>query len=79
MKNTWKATDVSEHHSITTADDALELARQRTGLTEIETDSWREGLTVLIEEMNASTKIAPHGITYLTDNIVEALHVVVDP
>ncbi|MGA8328092.1 MAG: sulfotransferase [Mycobacterium sp.] len=64
---------MSEHHSITTADDALELACQRTGLTEIETDSWREGLTVLIDEMNASTKIAPHGIVYLTDNIVEAL------
>lgn len=59
--------------TITTPDDALELARERTGLSDIESDSWREGLTVLIEEMNASTKIAPHGIAYLTEKIVAAL------
>ena len=28
---------------------------------------------MLLEEINASTAIAPHGITYLTENIVAAL------
>jgi Sulfotransferase family len=58
---------------VSTPDDALELARQRTGLAEIGSDSWRPGLAILIEEMNASTAIAPHGRDYLTESIVAAL------
>jgi hypothetical protein len=60
-------------NALSTPDDALELARERTGLTDIGSDSWREGLAVLLGEMNASTGIAPHGIDYLTENIVAAL------
>ena len=64
---------MSDVDHISTADHALELARHRTGLTDIESDSWREGLTVLLEEMGVATTIAPRGYDYLNHNIVDAL------
>src|SRR5258708_32622552 len=67
------ATMADQSATVSTPDEALELARQRTGLTDIESDAWRPGLAVLIEEMNASTAIAQHGRDYLTENIVAAL------
>jgi hypothetical protein len=60
-------------HSVSTPDDALELARQRTGLTEIESDAWRPGLAILLEELNASTTIAATGRDYLIESVVAAL------
>jgi len=64
---------VNQPATVSTPDDALELARDRTGLSEIGSDSWRPGLAILLEELNASTLIAPHGRDYLIENIVAAL------
>jgi hypothetical protein len=64
---------VDQAVTVSTPDEALELARDRTGLSEIGSDSWRPGLAILLEEMNASTAIAQHGLDYLSENIVAAL------
>jgi Sulfotransferase family len=67
------ATMVNRPATISTPEEALELARDRTGLSEIGSESWRPGLAILLEELNASPTIAPHGRDYLIENIVAAL------
>jgi hypothetical protein len=62
-----------DSRSVSTPDDVLELARERTGLTEIESDAWRPGPNVLLGELNTSQVIAPHGRDYLVEQIVSAL------
>jgi hypothetical protein len=64
---------VDQSTMVSTPDEALELARERTGLHKIESDAWRPGLAVILEEMNASTVIASTGRDYLVENIVAAL------
>ena len=59
--------------TVRTPDDALELARQRTGLTEIGSDSWRPGLTVLLDEINNSPETTPSGRDHLIEDIVASL------
>jgi Sulfotransferase family len=67
------ATMVDQSVTVSTPDEALELARDRTGLSEIGSEAWRPGLAILLEEMNACTVSAPHGRDYLIENIVTAL------
>jgi Sulfotransferase family len=64
---------VSEFDSVPTPDDVLNLARERTGLHEIDSDSWRPGLTILLEELNASSIVPPHGRDYQINAYVTAL------
>ena len=52
---------MSDYDSVSTPDDVLKLAQQRTGLTEIDGESWRPGLAILLEEVNASPVITPQG------------------
>jgi Sulfotransferase family len=71
--NGFGATMVNQPATVSTPDDALELACDRTGLSEIGSESWRPGLAILLEELNASPVIAPHGRDYLIESIVAAL------
>lgn len=69
---------MSTHNSaaaptLSSPDDVLELARQRTGLHDIESDSWRAGLAVLLDEINASTVLSWSGRDHLSENIIAAL------
>jgi hypothetical protein len=69
-----KTEEVSEYDNISTADDVLELAQQRTGLTDIESDAWREGLDVLLGVMNDnSSAFTPYGRERILDDAANAL------
>ena len=52
---------MSECDSVSTPDDVLTLAQQRTGLTDVDSDSWRPGLAILLEELNTSSVVTPSG------------------
>ena len=52
---------MSEYDNIATTDDVLKLAAQRTGLAETESDSWREGLALILDELNNSPAFTPYG------------------
>jgi hypothetical protein len=64
---------VSEYDNITTPDDVLELARGRTGLTEIDSDSWREGLAIILDELNTASAFTPYGREKILDDAANAL------
>ena len=40
---------MSEYDDIKTPDDVLRLASQRTGLIDVDSDSWREGLAIILD------------------------------
>lgn len=44
--------DHKDLDNIATAEDVLKLAARRTGLTEIDSDSWRDGLQLILDELN---------------------------
>ncbi|WP_319456765.1 MULTISPECIES: sulfotransferase [unclassified Mycobacterium] len=52
---------MSEFDDVATPDDVLEIASQRTGLTETESDSWRDGLEIIVDEVNSSPAFTPYG------------------
>ncbi|MFZ0833046.1 MAG: sulfotransferase [Mycobacterium sp.] len=64
---------MSEYDSVSGPDDVLRLAQQRTGLTEVDSQSWRPGLAILLEELNASPVITPQGREHQIDQYVTAL------
>src|SRR4051812_40226635 len=64
---------MSEFDSVSTPDDVLKLAQQRTGQTHIDSDSWRAGLEALLDEVNTSTSFTPHGRDHIIDDSVDAL------
>lgn len=64
---------MSEYDNITTPDDVLELARGRTGLTEIDSDSWREGLAIILDELNTASAFTPYGREKILDDAANAL------
>ena len=64
---------MSEYDNITTPDDVLKLASQRTGLTEIESDAWREGLAIILDEVNTSSAFTPYGRERILDDATNAL------
>ena len=64
---------MSEYDSVSTPDDVLKLAQQRTGLTEIEAQTWRPGLAILLEELNSSPVVTPQGREQQLDQYVAAL------
>lgn len=45
--------------NVSTTDDVFKLAAQRTGLTEIDSDSWRDGLAIMLDELNSSAAFTP--------------------
>ena len=48
---------MSEFDGVATPDDIFTLAAKRTGLTEIDSDSWRDGLTVMFDDLNNSAGV----------------------
>ena len=64
---------MSEYDNITTPDDVLKLASQRTGLTEVESEAWRDGLAIILDEVNTSSAFTPYGRERILDDATNAL------
>jgi hypothetical protein len=64
---------MGEFDSITTADDLFKLAAQRTGLSEIDSDSWRDGLAVMLDDLNNSPAFTPFGRDRILTDATDAL------
>ena len=64
---------MSEYDNIATTDDVLKLAAQRTGLTETESDSWRDGLAIILDDVNNSPAFTPYGRERILDDATNAL------
>jgi Sulfotransferase family len=62
-----------DYQSIKTPDDLLRLAQEQSGLTEVDSDSWREGLEVLLDELNASPLVTDAGRKHLVDEYARVL------
>jgi hypothetical protein len=55
------------------ADEIADLARERAGLTEFASDSWREGLEILLGEIDRSPTIVDAGRKFLYRQYADAL------
>jgi hypothetical protein len=64
---------MSEFDDIATPDDVLKLAAQRTGLSDIDSDSWREGLTIVLDEVNNCPAFTQGGRERIIDDATKAL------
>ena len=64
---------MSEYDHVTAPDDVLKLAQQSTGLTDIDSDSWREGLALVLDELNTDPAFAAHGRDRIIEDAVAAL------
>lgn len=51
--------DRNDFDNLATADDVFRLAAQRTGRTEIDSDSWREGLQLILETRSTPRQSSP--------------------
>ncbi|CDO87404.1 sulfotransferase [Mycobacterium triplex] len=64
---------MGEYDNLATADDVLKLAAQRTGLTEIESDSWRDGLQLILDDVNNSPAFTQYGRERILNDATDAL------
>lgn len=64
---------MGEFDNIATPDDILKLAAQRTGLTALDSDSWRDGLAIMIDEVNTSPAFTPSGREKILNDATDAL------
>jgi hypothetical protein len=64
---------MGEFDEIATSDDILKLAAQRTGLTALDSDSWRDGLAIMIDEVNTSPAFTPSGREMILNDATDAL------
>jgi hypothetical protein len=64
---------MSEYDNVATPDDVLKLAAQRTGLSETESDSWREGLAIMLDDLNNSPAFTPYGRERVLNDATGAL------
>jgi hypothetical protein len=64
---------MSEFDDVTTPDDIFTLAAKRTGLNEIDSDSWRDGLTVMFDDLNNLPAFTPSGRERVLDDATNAL------
>jgi sulfotransferase family protein len=62
-----------DYDSIKTPDDILRLAQEHSGLSEVDSDSWREGLEILLDELNTSSLVTDSGRKHLVDEYVRVL------
>ncbi|MEE6134898.1 sulfotransferase [Mycobacterium sp. 050128] len=53
--------DPKDLDNVATPDDVFKLASQRTGLTEIDSDSWRDGLQLILDDLNNSPAFTRYG------------------
>ncbi|MCA2245744.1 sulfotransferase [Mycobacterium sp. WUMAC-067] len=59
--------------NVSTTDDVFKLAAQRTGLAEIDSDSWRDGLAIMLDELNSSPAFTPFGRERVLTDATDAL------
>ncbi|MET0699802.1 MAG: sulfotransferase [Mycobacterium sp.] len=59
--------------TVATPDDVLELACTQTGLSEIDSDSWKPGLAIVLDQLNTSSAFSPQGRDRLIGDAVKAL------
>ncbi|MEE3750713.1 sulfotransferase family protein [Mycobacterium intracellulare] len=59
--------------NVSTTDDVFTLAAQRTGLAEIDSDSWRDGLAIMLDELNSSPAFTPFGRERVLTDATDAL------
>jgi len=64
---------MSDFDNLATADDVFKLAARRTGLSEIDSDSWRDGLQLILDELNTSPVFTPFGRERVLDDATNAL------
>ncbi len=64
---------MGDYDHISSPEDLFKAACERTGLSEIDSDSWREGATIVLDELNSSPAFAPHGRDRVIDDAVTAL------
>jgi hypothetical protein len=64
---------VGELDDVATPDDVLKVVAQRTGLSDIDSDSWRAGLAIVLDEANNSPAFTPHGREQIIGDCVDAL------
>jgi Sulfotransferase family len=64
---------MSDFDSVTTPDDVLKIASLRTGLSDVDSDSWRDGLALIIDEVNTSPAFTPFGRERVLDDAAKAL------
>ncbi|OBK20584.1 sulfotransferase [Mycobacterium asiaticum] len=64
---------MGDYDNVTGPDDVLKLAAQRTGLAEVESDSWRPGLAIMIDELNTSSAFSPFGRDRILNDATNAL------
>jgi hypothetical protein len=64
---------VGELDEVATPDDVLKVVAQRTGLSDIDSDSWRSGLAIVLDEANNSPAFTPHGREQIIGDCVDAL------
>ncbi|VEG46420.1 sulfotransferase family protein [Mycolicibacterium flavescens] len=64
---------MSQFDDVTTSDDVLRLAMEATGVSQTQSESWRPGLDIMLDELATSTAFSAHGRDYIIDNCVKAL------
>jgi len=64
---------VGELDDVATPDDVLKVVAQRTGLSDIDSDSWRPGLAIVLDEAHNSPAFTPHGREQIIGDCVDAL------
>ncbi|MCV7031032.1 sulfotransferase family protein [Mycobacterium sherrisii] len=65
--------DRNDLDNLATADDVLERASQRTGFGEIDSESWRPGLQLILDDVNNSPAFTPFGRERILNDSIEAL------
>ncbi|GBG36793.1 sulfotransferase family protein [Mycobacterium montefiorense] len=65
--------DQKDYDNIATTDDVFKLASQRTGLSEIDSDSWRDGLQLILDDLNNSPAFTQFGRERILDDSTNAL------
>jgi len=58
---------------VTTVDGLVDRATSRAQLTDLGGDSWREGLDLLVRELDASSVVTPAGRAFIESQYVDAL------
>lgn len=64
---------MSEFDDVATPDDVLKLAAKRTGLSDIDGDTWRKGLTIVLDEVNNCPAFTDAGRERILNDATQAL------
>ena len=64
---------MNTYDDVRTPDDVFEIAVKQTGLDDIESDSWREGLAIIVDELNTSSAFSPAGRHKIMRDAVDVL------